>query len=1356
MCFAEILVQTDHPRVPSVPTIKYDEKIVKYSEKILINDNRIVYNHCNVNRVCLCSRKQRQIDTCIRPTKQSNTRMQSERIAGNLLGDGPNSAKYNAVRCDDSNVRGDNYSGCDSKINNSGNAEIVYDSLNKSIDTASILLPLNSKEEEGGSLQREREKVVMNESNEGLRLFPTHSIEHNNNSSNDVTVSATAFCITSNDVDVNKKRFSFLSWNVNGLLSKIYDTECIGFVTSFDFICLVETFLENFSFDVFPNHKVFCKPAIRFPGRGRPSGGVIVLIRNEYVHFTRQLQYDQFGNFLVFAIDKQLFNLPKDILYVGTYVPPEGSPFYARFDIDNGIGLLEDCLNDCLVNIDDFFVLLTGDLNSRTADISQHFAVGDDDDDEEMFNVYYKSQSVNEGRSSQDSCMNNYGKLLLNLCTAFELCILNGLCYGDRLGRCTYISDSGSSVNDYFILSKDLFSILFDTCKLNVLNRIESDHMPLSFDIYFENGSEHEVCDVNAFVEKFVWISDYKLTFQRNMNSDDMKEKMKLATDMIDVDINQALSLFNECVKEAAECMKKKVFVNRERKKQDWFDHECKTQRKLTRKTLNRFRCTMQASDRSEYCIARREYKNLLHRKRKQYNDILISNLVTSIDDQHAFWCAVKNISFKQRSVRNSVSIDVWFEHFKSLLEKQDNGADGNLFFDDDDDVNEGNTDTVIDDDSNEILNAPILKEEIILALKKLKNKKAAGPDGIVGELLKNAGSIVVDFFVQFLNALFNRGIYPDSWIESIVLPLYKKGDVNNPGNYRGISLSNISSKVYASVINTRLTKWVELNNVTGEWQAGFKKGYSTIDHMFTLMASVQKQFSSNRKLYVAFIDFEKCFDSINRNLLWPILLKNNIKGKCFNCIRSMYLSVKTRVRSGSEFSDVITCSFGVKQGCICSPILFSLFINELALKVISNGRHGLTLSLDAFTLFIMLLADDVVLLSETVVGLQTQLNNLYNAAFSLQLKVNMNKSNIIVFRKGGYLAAREHWYYNGTIMPVTNVYKYLGIMFSTRLSFSAACQDLASRAKNALRYILRKLYILNNNSLSVFLKLFDSCVQPIAQYGAELWALDDVASIHVEKLHLFALKKFLGVDIRTPNDLVYGDTGRYPIVIHSTIRCIKYWLKLLAMPDSRLPRKVYSMLYKLDEGGKVNWVSKIRMFLFQHGFGYVWVNQSVGDCNAFISVLRERMIDCRWQKWEGHVRESERFSTYYGFNGFTHERKLYLRLDLNRHIKNVVVKFRFGISELFVHQYRYRNVNNITISLVCPLCRDATENEVHFILCCPSLMKLRQKLIHVKYYKNPNLNHLNLLLASNQEETVRNLAWYLYKAFKLRRNAMS
>ena len=192
---------------------------------------------------------------------------------------------------------------------------------------------------------------------------------------------------------------------------------------------------------------------------------------------------------------------------------------------------------------------------------------------------------------------------------------------------------------------------------------------------------------------------------------------------------------------------------------------------------------------------------------------------------------------------------------------------------------------------------------------------------------------------------------------------------------------------MYGTIINKRLCAWVEENNLTGECQAGFKKGYSTVDQIFTLFACIQKQFSktTNRKLYVAFIDFQKCFDTINRNLLWPVLLKNGIRGKLFRCIKSMYLNVKARVRCGTSLTESIICSLGVKQGDICSPILFCLFINELALAVIRNGRHGVTL--DAFELFILLLADDVVLLSETIIGLQTQLNSLHIAVFKSKFR---------------------------------------------------------------------------------------------------------------------------------------------------------------------------------------------------------------------------------------------------------------------------------------------------------------------------------------------------------------------------------
>ena len=215
--------------------------------------------------------------------------------------------------------------------------------------------------------------------------------------------------------------------------------------------------------------------------------------------------------------------------------------------------------------------------------------------------------------------------------------------------------------------------------------------------------------------------------------------------------------------------------------------------------------------------------------------------------------------------------------------------------------------------------------------------------------------------------------------------------------------------------------------------------------------------------------------------------------------------------------------------------------------------------------------------MSETIIGLQTQLNSLGRAATMLQLKVNMNKSNIVVFRKGGYLSVRERWLYDGALMPVVNVYKYLGIFFSTGLSFVGACKDLVGRAKRALICIMKRLYLLNNNSFNLFIKLFDTQVQLIVQYGSELWGLDK-AAVECESVHTFALKKYLGVNRRTPNDLVYGETNRYPIYIVSAVNSIRYWFRLLQMDENRIPWKAYSMLYELDARGKQNWVSRVRL----------------------------------------------------------------------------------------------------------------------------------------------------------------------------------
>ena len=258
---------------------------------------------------------------------------------------------------------------------------------------------------------------------------------------------------------------------------------------------------------------------------------------------------------------------------------------------------------------------------------------------------------------------------------------------------------------------------------------------------------------------------------------------------------------------------------------------------------------------------------------------------------------------------------------------------------------------------------------------------------------------------------------------------------------------------------------------------------------------------------------------------------------------------------------------------------------------------------------------------------------------------------------------------------------------------------------------------------------------------------------MNCEKLHLFALKKFLGVAKQTPNDLVYGELNRYPIYLLSAVKCIRYWLKVIQMEEHRLPFKAYKMLFDLDAKGKKNWATGVRLKLYQYGFGEVWVNQSVGDSKVFINVFRQRLIDCRWQEWTSHVEESNRFSLYRLIN-INHVMPEYMSNNLNREMKRIVSKFRFGVSDLAIHRNRYNPAS--CMSSFCPSCLDTNTDEVHFVFVCPMLSDIRKQCIPSKFCKHPCLFKLVLLLSSTNEVVVKNLAVFLYKSFKLLNIAMS
>ena len=148
---------------------------------------------------------------------------------------------------------------------------------------------------------------------------------------------------------------------------------------------------------------------------------------------------------------------------------------------------------------------------------------------------------------------------------------------------------------------------------------------------------------------------------------------------------------------------------------------------------------------------------------------------------------------------------------------------------------------------------------------------------------------------VKIFNLVLNTGLIPEEWCISLVQPIYKnKGETSDPDNYRGISLISCLGKLFTMAINERLTKYLDNMGIIGDEQAGFRKNYSTMDHIFVISSLINLYKHKGKIIYCAFIDYKKAFDLIDRSKLWMKLIGYGINGKLMNVIYNMYLNAKT------------------------------------------------------------------------------------------------------------------------------------------------------------------------------------------------------------------------------------------------------------------------------------------------------------------------------------------------------------------------------------------------------------------------------------------------------------------------------
>ena len=874
-------------------------------------------------------------------------------------------------------------------------------------------------------------------------------------------------------------------------------------------------------------------------------------------------------------------------------------------------------------------------------------------------------------------------------------------------------------------------------CSLRVLSFIDSSHFPVSLTLYCQNYISAPDVPKPKWISKIIWNQSMESIFLEKWNSVVLQDMIAKALTAVELDINIAIRLFTEALLSASECMIKRVVVGEERPRQPalWFDGECKSAKTITRQCLNDFRRSRLDVDRELYVEARKQYKALTKNKKMSFNRNKALHLASHERNSKMFWKEIKQLSVKKKlDVSKDITDTQWLDHFQQLFNVNIIAQDDGMGASEPTKVRE------VTDDLCAELNAAITEYEVLEAIHNLKKGKACGTDKVLAEMLKLIDKLAITFLTTLFNNLFNNGIYPDEWSKAIIVPIFKKGDPTLVANYRGVSLLSLISKCYTYILNKRLVKWTEEHKHLTESQAGFRSGYSTTDHIFTLKAIIDKCFAKkNGKLYVCFVDLRQAFDSVQRKPLFDILIKYGINGKFMKAITAMYSSVLSCVRTGNGLTEFFDCPAGLRQGCVLSPELFSLFINEIALSVDKGGKHGIQFLPGLVELFILLFADDIALLSATALGLQNQINIMSEACKRLFLNINIDKTKIMIFRKGGFLGKYEKWYLNGKPLEVVNEYNYLGFVFTTKMSLKRGVDALVVKGRRACIDCIRYLKKLSDISKKSFFKIFDSQVQSVLLYSSEVWGLQMLSNI--EKVHTLAIKRFLNVPLKVSNKLVYGEVGRYPLYVNSSVRCIKYWLKLISLDFSRLPKQAYIMLKNLDERGKTCWVTHVKNTLFSLGFGFVWLQQGVGCEKSFISIFKQRMSDIYMQEWYGSIDKKEMYKNYSLFKSVFKCEEYFDFVD-KKCFRDCLIKLRLGTLPIGASCFKRtfsRDSNNL-----CKCC-NVMEDENHFVFKCTLYDSHRIK------YLNLNYSSYTDIIRNGNIFEIRRLSIYLFVSLKTR-----
>ena len=649
---------------------------------------------------------------------------------------------------------------------------------------------------------------------------------------------------------------------------------------------------------------------------------------------------------------------------------------------------------------------------------------------------------------------NSRGEMLANFLNAECLYCLNTFYKKPLQRKWTWISPDKNVKNEIdFILSNNR-----KICKdVSVINRVHT-------------GSDHRLVrahvKINIKLERNKLIKQQRYPVNKELieNKDQYQKELnsRLDTNQLpDMDINQ----LNEKITHSIQTSTKKI-CSKKRKT---------TNGKITPSTMHliRERRTLKRET-DEYREKNKQVKREIRRDLRRYRTKTILNTIEENASMKILKSKLSKGKQRMTKLKNKQNVEVssaeeiakvveefYTELYTSYVSQLAPRTQINV-------INAG---------SEEI--PEISTEEIRAALKKMKNGKCPGEDRITAEMLKHGGNALEKALQILLNKCLHESKIPEKWYNSEVVILFKKGDMTNIENYRPISLLSVLYKLFTKILTNRLNNKFDFYQPVE--QAGFRTGYSTIDHLQTLRTLIEKTTEYNIPIHLAFIDFHKAFDSIETRYILDSMDNARIDCRYTEVIKNIYKNATMHVKINDNLkTNQINIKRGVRQGDTISPKLFTLVLEDVFKKLQWQTKG---IKIDGSFLNHLRFADDIVLISSDIHELAEMTKELNQASKQVGLKMNIQKTKIMSEVNIDVTIDNQQ---------IENVSQYVYLGHNITLGKENQRAEITRRIALAWAAFGKLTYILKNPEVPINLKrkVYNSCILPVATYGLETMAL--------------------------------------------------------------------------------------------------------------------------------------------------------------------------------------------------------------------------------------------------------------------------